>query len=105
MNRHSPLAGTSDFVFGESVPARYERENIRSVGASGRVSVNAWGAITYAGLGPLFRITGRLTAEVYNEIIDLFSYLSRSMDHFLTDAFTANTMAALFTMHPQCKKI
>ncbi|KAL3196639.1 hypothetical protein MRX96_015409 [Rhipicephalus microplus] len=83
----------------------YEHENIRSVGASGRVSVNVWGAITYAGLGPLFRITGRLTAEVYNEIIDLFSYLSPSMDHFLTDSFIANTMAALFTMHPQCKKI
>ncbi|KAL3180096.1 hypothetical protein MRX96_037479 [Rhipicephalus microplus] len=48
----------------------YERENIRSVGGSGRVSFNVWGAITYAGLGPLFRILGRLTAEVYNEIID-----------------------------------
>ncbi|KAL3229431.1 hypothetical protein MRX96_023614 [Rhipicephalus microplus] len=44
----------------------YEHENIRSVGASGRVSINLWGAITYAGLGPLFRIIGRLTAEVYN---------------------------------------
>ncbi|KAH7944675.1 hypothetical protein HPB51_028609 [Rhipicephalus microplus] len=50
--------------------ARYEHENIRSVGASERVSVNVWGAITYAGLGPLLRIPGRLTAEVYNEIID-----------------------------------
>ncbi|KAL3206650.1 hypothetical protein MRX96_010706 [Rhipicephalus microplus] len=50
--------------------SRYEHENIRSVGASGRVSVNVWGAITYAGLGPLFRIPGILTAEVYNEIID-----------------------------------
>ncbi|KAL3192337.1 hypothetical protein MRX96_059150 [Rhipicephalus microplus] len=60
-----------DFVFGESVAAvRYEHENIRSVGASGRVSVNVWGAITYAGLGPLFRIPGRLTAEVYDEITD-----------------------------------
>lgn len=49
---------------------RYEHENIRSVGASGRVSVNVWGAITNAGLGPLFRIPGRLTAEVYNDIID-----------------------------------
>lgn len=49
---------------------RCEHENIRSVGASGRVSVNVWGAITYAGLGPLFRTPGRLTAEVYNEIID-----------------------------------
>ncbi|KAL3244439.1 hypothetical protein MRX96_002203 [Rhipicephalus microplus] len=48
----------------------YEHENIRSVGASGRVSVNVWGAITYACLGALFRIPGRLTAEVYNEIID-----------------------------------
>ncbi|KAL3210533.1 hypothetical protein MRX96_052164 [Rhipicephalus microplus] len=44
----------------------YEHENICSVGASGRVSVNVWGAI----LGSLFRIPGRLTAEVYNEIID-----------------------------------
>ncbi|KAL3261118.1 hypothetical protein MRX96_046183 [Rhipicephalus microplus] len=49
---------------------RYEHENIRSVGASRRVSVNVWGALTYAGLGPLFRIPGRLTAKVYNEIID-----------------------------------
>ncbi|KAL3196440.1 hypothetical protein MRX96_045252 [Rhipicephalus microplus] len=48
----------------------YEHENIRSVGANGRVSVNVWGAITYAGLGPLFRNPGRLTAEVDNEIID-----------------------------------
>ncbi|KAH6920878.1 hypothetical protein HPB50_028132 [Hyalomma asiaticum] len=50
--------------------APYKHENIRSVGASGRVSVNVWGAITNAGLGPLFRIPGRLTAEVYNDIID-----------------------------------
>ncbi|KAL3197707.1 hypothetical protein MRX96_044771 [Rhipicephalus microplus] len=50
--------------------SRYEHEDIRSVGASGRVSVNVWGAITYAGLGQLFRIPGRLTVEVYNEIID-----------------------------------
>ncbi|KAL3205934.1 hypothetical protein MRX96_052907 [Rhipicephalus microplus] len=28
------------------------------------------GATTYAGLGPLFRIPGRLTAAVYNEVID-----------------------------------
>ncbi|KAL1470316.1 hypothetical protein MTO96_040509, partial [Rhipicephalus appendiculatus] len=47
-----------------------ERENIRSAGANGRVSVNVWGAKTYAVLGPLFRIAGRFTAEHYNDIID-----------------------------------
>lgn len=29
-----------------------------------------WGAISYAGLGPLYRIPGRLTAEGYKEICD-----------------------------------
>lgn len=38
--------------------------------SSGRVSVSVWGAISYDGLGPLYRIPGRMTAEVYAEVAE-----------------------------------
>ncbi|KAG0416943.1 hypothetical protein HPB47_006041 [Ixodes persulcatus] len=42
----------------------------REVATSGRRRVNVWGAISRQGLGPIFRIDGRLTSEVYSDIID-----------------------------------
>ncbi|KAH9378627.1 hypothetical protein HPB48_019322 [Haemaphysalis longicornis] len=48
----------------------YEEGNIRNVAANGQVSVNVWGAISYGGLGPLHRVPGRLTANIYNSIIN-----------------------------------
>nr|XP_054919978.1 uncharacterized protein LOC126516939 [Dermacentor andersoni] len=48
--------------------ARDEEKYTWNVRSSGRVSVSVWGAISYDGLGPLYRIPGRMTAEVYAEV-------------------------------------
>ncbi|KAH6922749.1 hypothetical protein HPB50_018789 [Hyalomma asiaticum] len=42
----------------------------QTVKGSGRQCVNAWGAITKDGLGPLYRIVGHLCSEDYMTIID-----------------------------------
>ncbi|KAG0414412.1 hypothetical protein HPB47_008426 [Ixodes persulcatus] len=49
---------------------RYDPHFIKEVAASGRRCVNVWGAISRQGLGPIFTIDGRLTLEVYSDIID-----------------------------------
>ncbi|KAG0426959.1 hypothetical protein HPB47_025985 [Ixodes persulcatus] len=56
---------------------QYDPHFIQEVAASGRRCVNVWGAISRQGLGPIFRIDGRLTSEVYSDIIDhvLFPYV------------------------------
>ncbi|KAG0430205.1 hypothetical protein HPB47_022909 [Ixodes persulcatus] len=48
----------------------YRTQNTAEVAASGRRCVNVWGAISRQGLGPILRIDGRLTSEVYSDIID-----------------------------------
>lgn len=45
-------------------------EFIQRVAASGRSSVNVWGAITLTGLGPLVRIENRFTADMYCSVLD-----------------------------------
>ncbi|KAG0420208.1 hypothetical protein HPB47_003608 [Ixodes persulcatus] len=49
---------------------RYDPYFIQEWAASGRRCVNVWGAISHQGLGPIFRINGRLTSKVYSDIID-----------------------------------
>ncbi|KAM7284653.1 hypothetical protein ISCGN_001747 [Ixodes scapularis] len=49
---------------------RYDPAYFQQVLSSGRCSVNIWGAISRNGLGPLVRLEGRLTGEVYARLID-----------------------------------
>lgn len=43
---------------------------MQRVTASGRTSVAVWGCITSEGLGPLFRIQGKLTADKYCDLLE-----------------------------------
>lgn len=43
---------------------------VQRVANSGRTCVNVWGAVSKHGLGPLHRITGRLTSASYCDIVD-----------------------------------
>ncbi|KAM7293698.1 hypothetical protein ISCGN_023296 [Ixodes scapularis] len=49
---------------------RYEDGYIWDVRSSGRTCVHVWGAISHDGLGPLHRISGRMTAETYSDIVE-----------------------------------
>ncbi|KAM7313614.1 hypothetical protein ISCGN_003467 [Ixodes scapularis] len=53
-----------------AVDRLYDPEFLQEVAASGRSVVKVWGAVSYQGLGPLYRIEGRLTSENYCNILD-----------------------------------
>ncbi|KAG0445699.1 hypothetical protein HPB47_018860 [Ixodes persulcatus] len=54
----------------------------------GRIMVNVWGALSKDALGPLFRIEGSLTSQIYCEVID-YAMLPYVLDGpFLYGAFT-----------------
>ncbi|KAM7315852.1 putative transposable element tc1 transposase [Ixodes scapularis] len=67
---------------------RYDPQFIQNVAASGRTMVNVWGALSKDGLGPLFRIEGSLTSQIYCEVID-YVMLPYVLDgHFPDSDFT-----------------
>ncbi|KAH9384168.1 hypothetical protein HPB48_026161 [Haemaphysalis longicornis] len=47
---------------------RYDDKYVWKVHSSGRTAVTVWGAISYQGLGPLHRVTRRMTAAAYADI-------------------------------------
>ncbi|XP_049519718.1 uncharacterized protein LOC125944032 [Dermacentor silvarum] len=49
---------------------RNDPDNVQGVSASGRSSVNVWGAVSRYGLGPLQRIRGHLSSEQYCNILN-----------------------------------
>lgn len=48
----------------------YDRRNILEVATSGHVTCNVWGWICQHGMGDVFRIEGRFTANKYIEILE-----------------------------------
>ena len=65
---------------------RYAQNNVREDRQSGRVSVGFWGGFTHDGLGDIYRIHGRLTAETYKR---------RILAHHVTPWFTEHPNAIL----------
>lgn len=64
MSPHSRAAETNKREW-RTENTRFSPQNIQEVAASGRVSVNVWGAISHKGLGPLVRIDARFTSAAY----------------------------------------
>ncbi|KAH7978859.1 hypothetical protein HPB49_007093 [Dermacentor silvarum] len=53
---------------------RFRPQFVQRVAASGRTVGSAWGCITCDGLGPLVRIQGALTADIYSNILDTVGF-------------------------------
>lgn len=51
-------------------PCRYDREHIYEEARSGRVTANVWGYMTVHGLGDIFEINGRFTANKYVNLLE-----------------------------------
>ncbi len=59
---------------------RYNGEHLYRTWRSGYKTVGTWGAISYEGPGPLIRLRGHLTKEIYLEMLEreLVPYLDRT---------------------------